>query len=296
MTEIPVVFDCQGAPLVSIVHRPELRSTTGVLIVVAGGPQYRVGAHRQFVELGRRLADSGIAVMRFDHRGTGDSGGDYGGYLDMNEDIRAATDRFLQEVPELSSVALWGECESATAAAFYAHHDPRIQGIFMVNPWIRTEAGRAKTYLRHHYWNRLRDPQFWRKLKSGEFSLRNSLSSLIELLKSSKRKAPTKGAVVDSTTTQPLPERFTLGLSQFSGEMVILTSGRDYIAQEFTDFMQSSGIWKRSGLNRRIVFSEMTDADHTFSRAIWREELFATTERWLQHLPSRAPQPTRAEP
>jgi len=48
---------------------------TGVLIVV-GGPQYRVGSHRQFVMLARFLADHGVPCMRFDYRGMGDVSGE----------------------------------------------------------------------------------------------------------------------------------------------------------------------------------------------------------------------------
>ena len=47
----------------------------GVIILI-GGPQYRAGAHRQFVHLARSLADEGIACLRFDFRGMGDSSGE----------------------------------------------------------------------------------------------------------------------------------------------------------------------------------------------------------------------------
>ena len=38
-----------------------------VVIVVVGGPQYRVGSHRQFVQLSRALASAGHATLRFDY-------------------------------------------------------------------------------------------------------------------------------------------------------------------------------------------------------------------------------------
>ena len=44
------------------------RADIGVVIVV-GGPQYRVGSHRQFVTLARALAASGVPALRFDYRG-----------------------------------------------------------------------------------------------------------------------------------------------------------------------------------------------------------------------------------
>ena len=70
--EQALVFDCAGERMLGIVAIPEAAQATGVLILV-GGPQYRVGSHRQFLLLARRLATDGIAAMRFDFRGMGDS-------------------------------------------------------------------------------------------------------------------------------------------------------------------------------------------------------------------------------
>ncbi len=284
MNEHAVIFNCGQDQLISIIHEPSKPVTTGVIIIVAGGPQFRVGANRQFVVLSRRMAELGMPVLRFDHRGTGDSDGDYRGFLDMEEDIAAAIDTLFKKFPHLTKVVLWGECESASAAAFYAHTDPRVSGIFMVNPWIRTQSGQAKTYLKHYYWNRLRDPKLWKKIKSRQFSIFRSLKAYLRLLmhagvnlKKKHHKTEHQGL-----SSLPLPIRLTRSLKLFSGETYILTSGNDYIAQEFNDFTSTSPEWKSSGLNDKILFNEMTDADHTFSRPEWREALFHTTEQWIQ--------------
>src|ERR1041385_7937579 len=72
--ERAVTFDCASERLVGVVAEPDNASEVGVVVVV-GGPQYRVGSHRQFLLLSRRLVDAGIAVLRFDYRGMGDSTG-----------------------------------------------------------------------------------------------------------------------------------------------------------------------------------------------------------------------------
>lgn len=284
MSESAVVFDCAGDSLIGIVHGPNNVPTIGVIILLAGGPQYRVGAHRQFVTLGRRLAQQGIAVLRFDHRGTGDSSGKYRGFLDMGEDIKEAVNTFFEKFPSLEKIVLWGECESASAAAFYAHTDSRIAGIYMVNPWIRTQEGQAKTYLKHYYWNRLRDPDFWKKLKSGKFSLLQSARSYLQMVLLAGGKSSSQGSSGDHQDLMalPLPERVTRSLQLFSGAIYILTSGNDYIAQEFKDFTETSPLWKQSGLNDKIDYYEMADADHTFSRSEWRDMLFKNTENWVK--------------
>ena len=61
VAERVVAFRCDGASLWGILSQSgsDVRAyQTGILIVV-GGPQYRVGSHRQFVLLARALARVG---------------------------------------------------------------------------------------------------------------------------------------------------------------------------------------------------------------------------------------------
>ncbi|MEO7385660.1 MAG: hydrolase 1, exosortase A system-associated, partial [Gammaproteobacteria bacterium] len=78
-SERVVTFTCEGDTLIGILHEALVPATRGVLIVV-GGPQYRIGSHRQFVLLARDLARQGIPILRFDYRGMGDSDGRFRGF------------------------------------------------------------------------------------------------------------------------------------------------------------------------------------------------------------------------
>lgn len=282
MSEIPVVIPCEDASLVGIINIPENCSNVGVVIVVAGGPQYRVGAHRQFVTLARMLADRNVPSIRFDHRGTGDSGGRFRGFVDMNEDIRSAIDTLLEAAPDLDNIVLWGECESASASAFYAYTDPRVSGIFMVNPWIRTEEGEAKTYLKHYYRKRIFEKEFWMKLRSGRFSIKNALKSFFQLLRSSMAKTGAiEGAKTDMYATLPLPERLETCCDIYDGKLFTLTSGKDYIAHEFKDYMAASSIWRDMIASKKMTLKDIEESDHTFTRKVWRDQLFDCTGSWI---------------
>ena len=80
-----VRINCLGSSMVGIIDLPERPLPRGVL-VAAGHPYSRLGARRQFAMLARSLARRGIAVMRFDRRGVGDSEG-----CDINDSVvRAA--------------------------------------------------------------------------------------------------------------------------------------------------------------------------------------------------------------
>ena len=88
-TEEALVFECANDRLVGILNKPDSPGNTGVIVIV-GGPQYRAGSHRQFVLLARHLSANGIATLRFDYRGMGDSSGDPVGFENAHEDVRAA--------------------------------------------------------------------------------------------------------------------------------------------------------------------------------------------------------------
>ena len=99
-TEHAAIFPCAGDQLLGIVATPELPQATGVLIVV-GGPQYRVGSHRQFLLLSRALAEAGYPAMRFDYRGMGDSTGGLRDFEAVNDDIGSAIDVFQAHCPHV---------------------------------------------------------------------------------------------------------------------------------------------------------------------------------------------------
>lgn len=283
-----IVIRCADAELMGIYHPAATTDAVsfGLVIVVAGGPQYRVGAHRQFVVMARILARAGVPVLRFDHRGVGDSDGEFRGFLDMDADIGAAIDTLQVTVPTIKRVYLWGECESASAIAFYGHQDPRVVGLYMVNPWVRTETGQAKAILRHYYWMRLTNPAFWRKLRSGQFSLTESLQSMWGLAKTAlldrRRSDSAAGDNLDAAALAnlALPERLPRSLQQFTGAVVVLTSGHDFIAREFTDSVNASSLWQPLKSNQSLAFEEIADADHTFTKPEWRTDLYDRTVRW----------------
>ena len=116
MSEEVLDFRCKGEQLIGILHRPHKARKRAVLVVV-GGPQTRVGSHRQFVLLARSLADQGYPCLRFDYRGMGDSTGAMRDFQGIDDDIQAALDALLDAVPEVEDVALWGELVSTAATA-----------------------------------------------------------------------------------------------------------------------------------------------------------------------------------
>jgi exosortase A-associated hydrolase 1 len=179
-TEIPLPFEVSGETLAGIAAIPETPRERGVVIVV-GGPQYRVGSHRQFLLLSRRLAAEGYPALRFDYRGMGDAEGAMRSFADVSEDIAAALEAFHRQCPRLRRCVLWGLCDAASAILMYleAVDDPRVDGVVLANPWVRSETGLARTRIKHYYGQRLMQREFWEKLFTGRLKLVDSVRGFL---------------------------------------------------------------------------------------------------------------------
>ena len=279
-------FDCHGDSLYGILSLPEQASPRGVLIVV-GGPQYRAGSHRQFVLLARQLAEAGMPALRFDYRGMGDSEGDIRRFDNVDDDIRAAVDELVAAAPTVREIVIFGLCDAACAALFYAQRDQRIRGLVLINPWVRTSEGLAKAYLKHYYLARLFDRELWQKISSGRFEFGKAARSLFGMLATAlvhRMKKSSEGkAIVEERCGHdlPLPERMLEGLRHFSGNVLFILSENDLTANEFRNLVDGSREWKKTLTAPRIESRSLPHANHTFSRRDWRENVFQWTKEWI---------------
>ncbi len=291
--ERPLVFECEGERLYGILHGVVPGADGLGVLVVVGGPQTRVGSHRQFVLLARALALQGISVLRFDYRGMGDSEGEMRSFEDVHEDIERALDAFLAAQPGLSGAVLWGLCDAATAASFYAPQDPRVKGLVLVNPWARTEQGEARVMLGRYYVDRLFSRGLWKKIFCGQFDPRASFSSLLTFLRRALARsssggrpptASTAGRATPGPAARPLPDRLLSSLQRFRGPVLVILSGRDLTAAEFARVAAGSRPWRRLMGAARVSQRRLEDADHTFSSARWRDQVASWTLEWVKAL------------
>lgn len=124
--EIPV----ETQRLAACLHRPDASGTAPLVVCCHGLTGTRVGSGYRFVSLARRLADLGIACLRFDFRGCGESDGQF---IDVTaaslaEDLRA----ILAAIPRLDG------CDpdriGIAASSFGAH---TISGLAEEIPGLR---------------------------------------------------------------------------------------------------------------------------------------------------------------
>ena len=277
-TERPLSFACHEDTLAGILAAPDEPATTGVIVLV-GGPQYRVGSHRQFVLLSRALAAAGYPVLRFDYRGMGDSTGDARDFTQLSEDVRAAIDALQMQLPSVTRVALWGLCDGASAALLYSHdtRDPRVEGLCLLNPWVRSESSLARAHVKHYYMRRLMQKEFWAKLLRGGVTT----AAFIGLWRNLRTMAGRPGT---SALAEQLPfqRRMAVAWGKFGGKVLLVLSGEDYTAKEFLEYARMDAAW--AGLLERgyVTRHDLPGADHTFSSTKARLIAEVLTLEWLK--------------
>jgi exosortase A-associated hydrolase 1 len=250
-----ISFFCQGSSLVGIVDVPERPLPRGLLLL-ADGPQYRVGGQRQFTLLSRALAVRGIPVMRFDRRGMGDSEGSPRESDAIDDDIAAALKEFFIHMPDMNEVVLLGLGDAAAAAALYAPRDARVRGLVLLNPG--TGERQAPDTLGHHYLARLGEVAFWKRLATGRLDFAASAQALRQNVRERR------GA---------LSRRVAASLAAFPGQVLLVVGGADGAAQEAAHLLS-----RRHPRHKRV---DVPGAGHSFAGSAWREQVAASSANWL---------------
>ncbi len=271
-TEHPVDFSVEDSDLYGILAVPSNPIGVAVVIVV-GGPQFRVGSHRQFVLLARHLAKNGILVLRFDYSGMGYSQGPEKKFYEIDDDIKAAVEFVACKSKKVNKIYLWGLCDAASAIAFSVPKD--IDGMVLLNPWVRSETTHSKVLLSSYYKDRLVNIKAWKelllapkKIIASFFSLGNLIINII-----GPEKNTTKDCVTPENRIKDIASAMQIGLSKNDKSICIILSGNDLTAKEFRQVMQRRGWGLGNGIFSEAKIFEVDLATHTFSSSKWRDEV-----------------------
>ncbi len=278
----PIAFQCNGHPLLGMLH--EAASEVGVVIVV-GGPQTRVGSHRQFVKLAQALSAAGISALRFDTRGMGDSHGAFPGFEHLTDDINAAVTALRAATPHVKRVVLWGLCDGASAILIgQAQFAPYVQGFVLVNPWVHApDAAQgggssiaAQVQVKHYYAKRIMSAEFWKKLLSGGL---NPFRAAGEFATTAKKAAASSSSPVSNV---PFIEAMRHGWFGSILPALVITAGDDLVAQEWLACGKTPA-WA-AGRAAPTATQHLAEANHTFSTQAWRAQVERWTVEWVDEL------------
>ncbi len=242
-----LTFPCGGETLSATLDTAH--GETG-LLVVSGGNEIRIGAHRGMAKLASDVAAEGFPVFRFDRRGIGDSTGENESFTSSADDIAAALQAFRAACPLMKRVIGFGNCDAATALLL--HKIPGFAAHVLGNIWVieAEDDMPPPAAIKARYLERLKDPKACIGLFTGAINLRKLASGLVRI---AKPQVPTR-----------LPQQVAAGLEAFGGPVSIVLCTRDTTAIAFADEWSKPG-FASARAKPSITLTKLDSASHSFA-------------------------------
>ena len=285
--ETPLSFEGPGGEMFAILSEGVGIDPAPVCAVwLNGGALRHTGPNRAWVEAARRWAARGVATVRVDLGGIGDSEGQEG--CVTNPDLYAPlrTRETLAIVEQLSErglpdrYVLGGLCSGAYWSLHAALEDERIAGMLLINlyafAWSEAlvaerDTAESLTVLRGYG---------WRRLAHGDVTMRH-----VRAVASSLR--PTR---VRASASHPVERGQSAQIEQ------VLDTLRDRGTEALMLFSRGEGLYdqlRRQGVLDagerwpNLVFEEIPSRDHMF-RALWlQRRVHASLDRALERVIAR---------
>ena len=252
--ESPVAFSCRGQQIVGMLHLPDKRGRFPVALLLHGFTGTKSEIHRMFVKLSRELAAHGVASLRFDFRGSGDSAGEFE-ELTVRSEIADALEaiKFLRRHRRVDTrrLALVGLSMGAAVAAHL----------------VGRERVRCKSLV------------LWAPVAEGEGIL-DDLSTP-EAVASLAQTGVTDfgGNLVGVAFVRQFAEMKPLREVVKAKCPVLIVHGErdETVPAEHAD-MYERALRAAKRVVKKVV---IPDADHTFNRYIWERRAITETVDWL---------------
>lgn len=143
MTDHAAILPTSVGPVGVIVSEPSGPPRGALALLQGGGAPCRAGVNATWARLARRLADQGIAVLRFDFIAEGDStmvGEDIprevGWRQNANLTILRELAPWFRERTGVDDLLLAGSCHGGRIALELAAEDSQVKGSFLIVPYL----------------------------------------------------------------------------------------------------------------------------------------------------------------
>ena len=252
--EIQVEFRNRSRKILrGVIHKPTTKRSVPGVVFFHGFTGDRMESHWMFVKCARALADAGIASLRFDFYGSGESDGTFREVTLPGEisDARAAVNFFRkQKGIDANRIGLCGLSMGGAVAA-------------TISAWAKARA--------MVLWSALAHPKGLRKL--GEV---NTLP-LPNGAREYKAHEISRRFLESAAKVRPLD-----AIRRFKAPTLVVHPEKDEILplHHAEDFFQASG----AEIKEKII---IPGADHTYTSVAWEREVISQTVGWfLRYLSS----------
>jgi pimeloyl-ACP methyl ester carboxylesterase len=234
------------------------------IVILNSGVVHRIGHHRMYVTMARRLAAAGYPVLRFDFSGIGDSTS----RSDSLEpgaaaiaDIASALD-WLSETRGIKTAVLLGLCSGADIALKYGHTDDRILALVLLDPTIPP----TWRFYAHYVSQRVTDMRSWQTFMGGrgriwgDLIIRIFAAAGVPLIEAQRR-------LVDPQSRRDLEALFKHSLERKLRLLIVFTGGMAEYREQLLDAFPSLSF------GNTLTLEYLNDCDHVFTSAKHREKL-----------------------
>ncbi len=272
--------------------------TRPAVVVLNSGRVHRVGPHRLYVKLARRLARSGFPILRFDFAGIGDSGvGTRIVRFGEKEarDASAAMD-FLEKRLGVDRFVILGFCRGADVGMIAAEKDRRVSGAVLVNGGLSAHVedhslrGQARTRTEQRYYvRRLFSGRSWSRLLSGKSNLAAVRRAVTRIPSSLKRAMMSR----PSTTAQEVVSSHHRLESRGVDLLLVFSEGS--VAWDLANSILGQGA-KALGETPTIQLEYFDHCDHVFTPLDAQGQLMDRVESWMEAKAARWTLPVNEDP
>lgn len=255
MNEESIIFGEHGG-LVGILTRPDGEARAGLIFPNAGLVP-KLGPGRLFVDIARELAKVGVASLRFDHSGIGDS--------PRRDDERSVFDLSIAEVRDavqeledigIKRIAVFGLCSGAYATR-HVSIEKNLDTAFLVNPQDLVPGSdlAAQSWKKRYLTQSIFRPQAWKNLIAGRVNMKR-LMTVLSGRPGSTSSVETYAEDIDEVRSQ-LHDAAARG-----SKIVFLLSERDPSVDEVSTFLETD--LRAAKPEGKLGVQVLPDADHLF--------------------------------
>jgi pimeloyl-ACP methyl ester carboxylesterase len=257
---------------------PATSTVPGVLLLNAG-VVHRVGPNRLHVRLARALAAAGFPVLRFDLSRLGDSDVRIDS-LSITESAPAETREamdFMTGASGVKTFVLAGICSGASTAFQVALADPRVVGVFLIEPHaFPTLKGHILYYLR-----RLGQFGSWHGAIFRQLAFLSPVLTRLGRTPGADHEEEAALATLDSQAATPSRDEVAPLVRQLIERGVQMCMVYSGVPRGYTYQRQFQDAFPDVPFKDQLTVVHVKDADHTFSRLHTQERLVQEMTRWI---------------
>ena len=309
---IVTLHNAAGHALYCMLHMPDAQrfpKPAMAVLLLSPGVKMRVAPHRLYRKLAATFLERGMAVLRVDFHGLGDSEGELPEtQLDQlyrqvqlgrhKGDVTAAVDWVERELG-IRRVVVGGLCGGALTGLIAAEADRRVAGLYTIGIPVSLDGtgqhssatmtrGQLES-LRKRYVAKLLDPQSWVRLLSFKSDLRLIWRSLTHSIAARRRQAAERKAeglvpapaTAPAANLNPLFPRAFFSLLRAQTPILLLFSGADRLKWEFDEKFAEPWAKGLAPYAHLMRLDMVEKANHVLSDPAWVTDACRLTASWL---------------